>query len=378
MVSSGLCAFECKDVDGQPVNGLSVVCLEGDGVGLVGRGRPLDKVPYELLFWRREDNGRNWQRPTVCSTAGLQPYMLQDTLVRTSCGRLILPVYFKLGQGSYRAEDAPFPGALYKGHFVSTDAHYFDPHFGGCYVYYSDDQGATWHTNDDGQLFVGLEYGSVFGAAYEPSVTEVAPGRLHMMMRTGLGRLFQAWSDDDGRTWSRPEATMLAADHSPAQIRSIRATGNLLCVWNQHSDDEIRRGLGRTRISAAVSRNGGGVWEFFANVESLHQSTRVEPGPVASVRPEELYNAPSPLPPRDPRYIQPLPDGFGRWSYPSVLVTSKHVLISHSYALYNDQGQRFSPGGNMRLKVLPLSWLYGGGNPQDANVELEKCSAPAP
>ena len=132
-------------------------------------------------------------------------------------------------------------------------------------------------------------------------------------------------------------------------------------------------------ISAAVSRNGGGVWEFFANVESLHQSTRVEPGPVAAVRPEQVYAAPTQPPlPRDPRYIQPLPDGFGRWSYPSVLVTQQHVLIGHSYAIYNDQGRRFSPGGNMRLKVPAISWLYRGGDPQDANVELQKVSPPAP
>ena len=58
----------------------------------------------------------------------------------------------------------------------------------------------------------------------EPSLAEVAPGRLLMMMRNGLGRLFQAWSFDDGETWTNPLPTSLAASTTPAQIRSIPST----------------------------------------------------------------------------------------------------------------------------------------------------------
>ncbi|MDP6108372.1 MAG: biotin/lipoyl-containing protein, partial [Candidatus Brocadiia bacterium] len=49
----------------------------------------------------------------------------------------------------------------------------------------------------------------------EAPVTEAAPGRLLMMMRTGMGRLYQAWSHDDGETWTRPLPTSLASSTAP-------------------------------------------------------------------------------------------------------------------------------------------------------------------
>ena len=366
-----------SDANGDPVGGIAMVRLSGEGVGLVGMRTVGRYGWHELLFRRSEDGGQTWQPPVVCSSPGFPSHILQDVLLRTSSGRIILPVYFSIGQGAWRAEDAPFPGALYKGHFVSTDAHYFDPHFGACYICYSDDDGRTWQRNKDGELFIGLEYGSVFGAVYEPSAAEVSPGKLMMLMRTGLGRLYQAWSEDDGETWSRPEPTSLAACHSPAQIRSLPGTGHLLCVWNQHSREEIRRGLGRTRLSCAVSRNGGGVWEFFRNVQSIHETTRVETGPIGPVRPEEVYAlAGRPAVQREAEYVQPLPEGFGCWSYPSVLVLKGRLLISHTFSVYNDAGERIRPGGSSRLKVFPLKWAYGGGDPNEENPILTKVSVP--
>lgn len=74
---------------------------------------------------------------------------------------------------------------------------------------------------------------------------------------------FQAWSEDNGETWSRLQSTALAPSTAPAQIR--------------------------TRISSAISRNGGSVWKFFQNVESMHEETHVEPGPIRPVRTAEYH-----------------------------------------------------------------------------------------
>ena len=46
-------------------------------------------------------------------------------------------------------------------------------------------------------------------------------------------------------------------------------TGDLLVVWTQHSAEEMRRGLIRARLSSAISRTNGALWEFFQNVESI-------------------------------------------------------------------------------------------------------------
>ena len=48
-------------------------------------------------------------------------------------------------------------------------------------------------------------------------------------------------------TWSLPQPTELASSYSPCRLRTIPTAGDLLCVWNQVSGDEIRRGLRRSR-----------------------------------------------------------------------------------------------------------------------------------
>jgi len=368
--------FTCTDAKGDTVAGQNMVRLEGDGVGVMGQ-KPLDYGRYEVIFWRSEDGGKTWAAPVPVSPPGFPAHMLQDVVCRTTSGRLIAPLYFGIGQGAWRAEDAPFPGALYKGHFISTDAHYFDPHFGVCYIMYSDDDGLTWHKNKDGEIHIALEYGSIYGATFEPTVAEVEPGKLIMIMRTGLGRLYQAWSQDNGETWSRAQPTSLAADHSPAQIRRLPATGHLFIVWNQLSQEELYRGLNRTRISCAVSRNGGGVWEFFQNVHSCLEPTRVAAGPIRSSRPGEIHAlAGLPAANLEGGCVEPLPDNYWQGSYPSVLTLDDRVLISHTHSVYTDHGERIQPGGSSRLKVMPLRWVYGDSNPEAGNPILDKCSVP--
>ena len=71
-------------------------------------------------------------------------------------------------------------------------------------LYVSDDDGRTWQRNRDGELMIISDWNTTFSYVNEPTVAEVEPGRLLMFMRTGLGRIFQAWSSDGGETWTRP------------------------------------------------------------------------------------------------------------------------------------------------------------------------------
>ena len=306
-------------------------------------------------------------------------------LLRTSSGRIILPVYTVLGQNAGPNDvTPPFNGKLVRGQFVSTAAHFFDPRFSASYVYYSDDDGRSWKRNSDGELVILLDWSATFSYTNEPSVAEVSPGRLLMMMRTAMGRLYQAWSNDNGETWTRPQPTSLASSTAPAQIRSL-PNGHLLVVWNQESEEEVKRGFNRTRISAAVSRNGGGVWEFFQNVESLLEGTRVEPGPIRPLRPVEYYHREPDVgaPERESRHVLPA-QAHGRWSYPSVFVMADRVFIAHTYSIYEEHPTKaqlvFSShregGFNQKLKVFPLTWFYGGKEPAD-NPFLPRVQKPA-
>ncbi len=378
-----------RDVDGNEVGGggTSLVKLSGKGIGLAGMRKGKDDPRHDshLVFWRSEDGGETWQTPVRITPPGVGTHAYQDVLLRTSSGRIIFPVYISLGQGHGPGDvKPPGNGKLVNGQWVSTGAHFFDPHFGATRVYYSDDDGRTWQMNKDGELIIILDWSTSFSYNGEPSVAEVSPGTLLPMTRTGLGRHFQAWSYDNGETWTRLQPSPLAASTTPAQIRSIPATGHLLMVWNQENEQEIKRGYNRTRLSSAVSRNGGGVWEFFQNIESIHEATRVEPGPVRAVHPEEYhFEAGVPAPERDPQYILDY-DFHGRWAYPSLFVMKDRVLVAYTYSFYEEhptEARLFSSrdkegAPNQKLKVLPLTWFYGGKEPAD-NPFLPRAHEPA-
>ena len=377
---------ERRDANGGPVGGggTSLVRLSGKGIGLAGMARDAVGVSETYArFWRSEDGGESWETPVRITPPEVVGHIYQDVLLRTSSGRIVLPVYGAIGRGWSQDEVAPVSGKLMKGQWVSTAAHFFDPRFSFCYVMYSDDDGRTWHRNKDGELVTLLDWNAIFSYVNEPTVTEVAPGRLLMMMRTGMGRLYQAWSNDNGETWTRPLPTSLASSTAPGQIRTL-PNGHLLIVWNQESAEEIKRGYNRTRLSSAISRNGGSVWEFFQNIESMHETTRVEPGLIEPVRPAEIHFVPGkPAPEREPEHIVNV-DSHGRWGYPSVFVMRDRVLVAYTYSYYEGHPtearivlSREKEGAtNQKLKVLPLSWFYGGKEPAD-NPFLPRADEPA-
>jgi len=369
--------FQRRDTNGDRVGGggTSLVNLSGKGIGLAAMWRSPEDLGRDsyLLFWRSQDAGKTWESPVRVTPPGISTHAYQDVLLRTLSGRIILPVYISLGQSTGPNDvKPPASGKLVNGQWVSTAAHFFDPRFSCSYVCYSDDDGRTWQRNKDGELIILFDWNATYSYTNEPSVTEVGAGKLLMFMRSGLGRLFCAWSYDNGETWTRPQPTSLASSTAPSQIRTL-PNGHLLVVWNQESEDEVKRGYNRTRLSSAISRNGGSVWEFFQNVESIHEETRVEPGPIRPVRPAEYHFEPgTPSPEREREHI--LSANFhGRWSYPSVLVMKDRVLIAHTYSVYEEHqtraelilSSRKEGGFNQKLKVLPLTWFYGGKEPAD-------------
>ena len=372
--------YEGTRADGEKVGSANLVRLPGNAIGCVQRRTmPGATAPgeAECLFSTSDDQGRTWSDPVLMNQGHQRAHPFKGSTIRTRSGRIIQPVYHRMGQGSWHHEEAPFVGGFVNGRFVSTDAHFFDPHFAASYVLYSDDDGRTWQPNRDGELFIHLEPGGPCYKATEPSVVEVDPDTLLMIMRTTLGRLFQSWSTDDGETWSRPIPTQLAGTQAPGQLCRLPATGHLLVVWTQVSSEEVRQGYIRARLSAAVSRNGGGMWEFFQNVESILEGTHVEPGPIESTRPQACY----PVNPRraacdfDVRYARPLPANYGRFSYPTVLALEDRVLISHGYSWHDEHGdQHVAP----KLKVLPLRWFYGGQDPTARSDILDKIETQCP
>ncbi len=138
--------------------------------------------------------------------------------------------------------------------------------------------------------------------------------RLMMLMRTDSGCQYRSWSAGGGVTWSKPEPTDIISPISPATVKRIPKTGDLLLVWNNHKDvDEIYRGK-RTPLNAAVSRDDGKTWE---NIKTLEDD----------------------------------PDGW--YCYTAMYFVGDRVLLSYC------AGQRATGGLNLtRITTFDVDWRY--------------------
>ena len=369
--------FQGRTTAGDVMQGGRQVQMAGNTVGMVTSHRvenPNDypygpeKIESRIVYWRSDDGGRTWNGPFDVSAPGLT--IGGWYLITLASGHLVLVRHIGLGMSTGPMSalgDLGGVGKLLNGQWTRTSGHTYDPMFSCCVVYYSDDKGETWRRNSDGELIIGLDPNTTFSFVNEPTATEVEPGKILMLMRTGLGRQFQAWSYDDGETWTRPAPTSLASSPAPAQVRTL-PNGHLLVVWTQQGGEEIRRGYLRTRLSAAISRNGGSAWEFFQNIESLHEETRVEPGPIQRYAPEEYHLEPGQAAPeRDPAYVTAAGE-HNVFDYPGVSVYRDRVFVTYNCRYFEEHPTeaRLVVRHVVKLKVLPITWFYGGKEPVDS------------
>jgi len=193
------------------------------------------------------DEGKSWTEQ-LCAT--FMPgicHAMPDKAIQISTGRIIIPV-----ESSW-----PVTG---HGHFVSL-------------CFYSDDGGYLWLPSRN-----VVDLGS---NTTEPSVVELADGRLIMMCRNQLGYLARSYSKDKGLNWSKPELiTDLKA--SPTGFHAVRlpTTGDLLVIYCNNPHRARLRAEGkkeetfvrvaqwtnyplsavRAPMASAISRDGGKTW----------------------------------------------------------------------------------------------------------------------
>src|SRR4030095_14109829 len=111
-------------------------------------------------------------------------------------------------------------------------------------------------------------------------------------------------------------------------LMRIPSTGDLLLIWNQISTAEILSGLSRHRLSTAISKDEGGSWSQFRNVEVLDDRAYIEPPPSLP----QLYRM------KDYGYRQPSDSrsyphapGCLRVCYPTVAFWKNEVAIAYDY-----------------------------------------------
>ncbi len=194
-----------------------------------------DCHPY-LRF--SSDEAKTWSDPILCIRDDGFFVLNNDRVVQLKSGRILMPVAWHGTTAS---------GALGPG--VSM-------------TYLSDDSGRTWRRSA-----TILQPPEASRAGYqEPGVVELKDGRLMMFIRTMTGSQYLSYSRDGGETWAEPKPSNLLSPLSPASIKRIPSTGDLLAVWNDHAQvDEAMRahegaratGGKRTPLTVAVSRDEG-------------------------------------------------------------------------------------------------------------------------
>jgi sialidase-1 len=212
--------------------------------------------------------------------------MNNDRVTVLSTGRLVCPIAW--------TDDVFNPGG---GHFVSL-----------CYL--SDDGGRAWRRSAD-------QIDQPQRGAMEPEVVELAGGKLLMIIRTQHGKIATSLSADGGDHWSSPGELPVRAPESPATIRRIPATGDLLLVWNNAYTAGAGHGGPRTPLTAAISSDDGQTWRHIRNLED------------------------------DPAH---------GYAYTSIAFHRDRALLS--YYVSDAKTGRISS----RFHSLPVSWFYREGN----------------
>ena len=184
------------------------------------------------------DEAEQWSEPRSVGAAPGYFVLNNDRVIQLKDGRLVAPVAFHRARASdpktYRSLDMRAI-ALW---------------------YLSDDEGKSWREADTwwalpARTGTGLQ---------EPGVVELADGRLFSWMRTDQGAQFGCYSTDRGKSWAMPEATALASPASPASIKRLPASAELLAVFNDHSGQFAFSKGRRTPLVAAISSDGGKTW----------------------------------------------------------------------------------------------------------------------
>ena len=296
------------------------------------------------------DEGKTWSNPVQITLPGLTMGLF-GTVFCLRDGRVLLVTYSQFIASRFDKRGGSW--GAYKGVRFQTETEGHFPVAEVCRVYYSDDNGRHWKASDG--WIMGWRDNRWTDAFTEACGVELKDGRILLMGRALTGRLYQAFSDDRGYSWwPGAHPTALMSSYSPCRIARLPKTGDILCVWNQLSRSEIRRGLRRCRLSCAVSRDEGQTWEHFKNIEaikSLDATAHLPPDPDMT-------------PVLGDDEVGEVPDDFAVFHYPSISVVGNEVFVSYArneaQVVRNKEGKpSVSYRGGARTRILPADWFYG-------------------
>lgn len=210
-----------------------------------GSGRPAVTRFIDLWHCRTRDDRTGWTEPReiwrgYCGAA-MDVKQLKN-------GRIVVPFAAWKEPGQ---EVAPSTGLNY------TTA------------VYSDDRGRTWQLSPSKltapcyEGYNGNNYGAI-----EPTILELADGRVWMLLRTQTGLLYESYSND-GAEWAPAQPSRFRSSTSPAALERL-PDGRIVLFWN-HCEMPLKfQGAGvyggRDALHAAISADEGRTWTGYREV----------------------------------------------------------------------------------------------------------------
>lgn len=149
-------------------------------------------------------------------------------------------------------------------------------HGGGCFTWYSDDQGLSWKqsnkVNSPDHKPGGVHKGTRWNhGMVEATIMELKNKKLWMIARTSQDKHYQSFSSDYGKTWSKAEPSRFWGTITMPTFHRLN-DGRILFLWsNTTSLPEIESATGRGEdaftnrdtIHAAISSDEGKSWTGF-------------------------------------------------------------------------------------------------------------------
>jgi len=182
----------------------------------------------DCMVRRSADEGATWSEPVLITPEEGYYVMNNGRVIQLRSGRILCPMSFT-SQVWTRSEN-----------FLTV-------------VYYSDDDGRTWHRGR-GKVSCPKR------GAMEPGLLELSDGRVLQIIRTQLGEIWHCHSSDGGDTWTDAAPWTMAAPEAPSTLVRMPEGGEFLLVYNP----TVRLGTDhsgpRTPLVAAISTDEGQTW----------------------------------------------------------------------------------------------------------------------
>mmetsp|Transcript_21176 Transcript_21176/g.53284 ORF Transcript_21176/g.53284 Transcript_21176/m.53284 type:complete len:478 (-) Transcript_21176:103-1536(-) len=223
------------------------------------RGGPMEFMPGgDIKGIRYNLHQHEWGQPQLIlpqSSDGGIPKVTANKAIELSTGEMVMPFWREnalVGDSKPCKQLKGKPGAG---------------------VLISEDRGATWKP---------YGYLTTKGSwLIENALAELSDGRLMMVFRTRIAKIFVSYSEDKGRTWSaaRPLASF-PNPNSKVDLTRLEPHGELVLVYNDHvgpNKDMALQRQGcikcRTHLRLAISYDDGVTWQPLASLEDVVKPT---------------------------------------------------------------------------------------------------------